>query len=87
MAKHAFIYLSDKLFLEVKPLVFGRKKKAKKKPAKKGGKKKAFGGYSISFAGRKETLEQVFGKAAIAPNVMTKKLWAFVMKKKLGKKR
>lgn len=61
-------------------------KKKKKKPAKRGG-KKAFGGYSISFAGRKETLEQVFGKAAIAPSMMTKKLWAFVKKKKLGKKR
>ena len=68
-------------------MVFGRKKKKKKPAKKKGGKKKAFGGYSISFKGRKETLEQVFGKAAIAPNIMTKKLWAFVKKKRLGKKR
>jgi hypothetical protein len=71
----------------VKPLVFGRKKKKKKPAKKKGGKKKAFGGYSIAFAGRKETLEQIFGKKPIAPSMMTKKLWAFVKKKRLGKKR
>ena len=35
--------------------------------------KKAFGGYSISFKNRNETLEQVFGKAGIAPSEMTKK--------------
>lgn len=68
-------------------LGFGRKKKTKRKPAKKGGKKKPFGGYSISFAGQKETLEQIFGKSPIAPSIMTKKLWAFVKKKGLGKKR
>jgi len=50
-------------------------------------KKKAFGGYSISFAGRKETLEQVFGKTPIAPSEMTKKLWKLVKSKRLGKKR
>jgi len=49
-------------------------------------KKKAFGGYCISFKGRKETVEQVFGKAPLAPSAMTKKLWAFVKKKKLAKK-
>ena len=31
--------------------------------------KKAFGGYSINFKNRKETLEQVFGKAGIAPSL------------------
>ena len=54
------------------------KKKAaptKKAPAKK---KAAFGGYAISFAGRTETVEQVFGKKPIAPSEMTKKIWAFV---------
>lgn len=72
---------------------FGRKKKTKrkiakkKKVAKKGGKKKPFGGYSVSFAGRKETLEQIFGRSPIAPSIMTKKLWAFIKKKRLGKKR
>ena len=49
-------------------------------------KKKAFGGYTISFKGRKETLEQVFGKAPLAPSQMTKKLWSFVKKKRLAKK-
>ena len=50
-------------------------------------KKKLFGGYSVSFAGREETLEQIFGKKPIPPSTMTKKLWQFVKKKKLGKKR
>ena len=36
--------------------------------------KKPFGGYAISFKNRKETLEQVFGKADIPPSQMTKKL-------------
>lgn len=53
----------------------------KKKPAKK-----AFGGYSICFAGRKETLEDVFGKSPIGPSEMTKKIWAFVKSKKLAGK-
>ena len=60
------------------------KKKAapkKKAPAKK---KAAFGGYAISFAGRTETVEQVFGKKPIAPSEMTKKIWAFVKSKSLS---
>jgi hypothetical protein len=52
-----------------------------KKPAKK-----AFGGYTISFAGRSETLEDVFGKSPIGPSEMTKKIWAFVKAKKLAGK-
>ena len=48
--------------------------------------KKAFGGYSISFKNREESLEQVFGKANIAPSEMTKKLWKFIKKKRLGHK-
>jgi len=48
--------------------------------------KKAFGGYSISFKNRDETLEQVFGKTGIAPSEMTKKLWKFIKNKKLGHK-
>ena len=48
--------------------------------------KKPFGGYAISFKNRKETLEQVFGKADIPPSQMTKKLWKFVKAKKLGHK-
>jgi len=60
--------------------------KAKKRKRAKGG-KKAFGGYSISFKGRKDTLESVFGSAPIGPSVMTKKLWTYVKRKKLGKRR
>ena len=49
-------------------------------------KKAAFGGYAISFKGRKETVEDVFGSKPIAPSEMTKKLWAFVKGKKLSNK-
>lgn len=48
--------------------------------------KKAFGGYGINFAGQKMTLEELFGDKPIAPSEMTKKLWAFVKSKNLGKK-
>ena len=62
------------------------KKKAapKKKATKSRAKKPAFGGYAISFAGRKETAEQIFGKKPIAPSEMTKKIWAFVKSKNLS---
>lgn len=49
-------------------------------------KKKAFGGMTVDFKGRSETLEQVFGNKPIAPSEMTKKIWAFVKGKKLMKK-
>jgi len=48
--------------------------------------KKAFGGYSINFKNRKETIEQVFGKADIPPSLMTKKLWNFIKANGLGHK-
>jgi hypothetical protein len=48
--------------------------------------RKAFGGYTISFAGRKETVEDVFGRGKVTPSEMTKKLWAFVKSKKLAAK-
>jgi hypothetical protein len=48
--------------------------------------KKLFGGYQISFAGRKETVEEVFGSKPIAPSEMTKKIWAFVKGHKLSSK-
>jgi hypothetical protein len=48
--------------------------------------KKAFGGYSISFKNRDESLEQGFGKADIAPSEMTKRLWKFIKRKRLGHK-
>jgi hypothetical protein len=63
------------------------KAKKKVKAKKKAKTKKAFGGYSISFKGRKETLEKVFGSAPIGPSVMTKKLWTFVKRYRLGKRR
>lgn len=49
---------------------------AKAKPKLKA--KTPFGGYAISFKGRAETLEALFGTAAIPPSGMTKKLWDFV---------
>ena len=55
-----------------------KKKTTPKKKAATKTKKQAFGGYAINFAGRKETVEQVFGKKPIAPSEMTKKIWAFV---------
>ncbi len=66
-----------------------KRAKAKKrvKAKKKATTKKPFGGYSISFKGREETLEKVFGSAPIGPSVMTKKLWAFVKRYRLGKRR
>ena len=48
--------------------------------------KPAFGGYKICFAGRKETVEDVFGHAPIAPSEMTKKIWTFVKAHKLAGK-
>ena len=65
-----------------------KKRKAPKKttPSRKSKTKKPFGGYTLSFKNRKETLEQVFGKTAIPPSQMTKKLWKFVKAKRLGHK-
>ena len=60
-----------------------RKAKAKS-PSKSKSTKPAFGGYAISFAGRQETVEQVFGNKPIAPSEMTKKIWAFVKAKSLS---
>ena len=55
------------------------------KAAKSG--RKAFGGYSISFKGASDSLESVFGDSPIGPSEMTKKLWAYVKRKKLAGKR
>ena len=64
-----------------------RKTTAKRKTnAKRKTKKKAFGGYSISFKNRDETLEQVFGKGNVTPSEMTKKLWKFIKSKRLANK-
>ena len=48
--------------------------------------KKPFGGITVDFKGREETLEEVFGSKAIPPSQMTKKIWDFVKTKKLLKK-
>ena len=61
-----------------------KKKVASKKKSKSKAKKPAFGGYAISFAGRKETIENVFGSKPITPSEMTKKIWAFVKSKSLS---
>ena len=48
--------------------------------------KKAFGGYSVSFKNRVESLEQIFGRADIPPSEMTKNLWNLIKKKRRGNK-
>ena len=63
-----------------------KKRKTVKRKVVKKKTKKPFGGYAINFKNRKETLEQVFGKTAIPPSLMTKKLWKFVKAKRLGHK-
>tara|TARA_B100000749_G_scaffold71808_1_gene54016 strand:+ start:522 stop:749 length:228 start_codon:yes stop_codon:yes gene_type:complete len=62
------------------------KRKVVKRKAVKSKTKKPFGGYTINFKNRNETLEQIFGKTAIPPSQMTKKLWKFVKVKRLGHK-
>ena len=67
-----------------------KRKTTKRKTAKKTkrkGPKKAFGGYSINFKGRTETMEEVFGKKPIGPSEMTKKIWQFVKRKRIAGKR
>ena len=61
-----------------------KSKSKKKSKSKSKGKKKPFGGYAISFSGRSETVEDVFGKAEITPSEMTKRIWKFVKAKKLS---
>ena len=61
-----------------------KSKSKKKSKSKSKGKKKPFGGYAISFSGRTETVEEVFGKGAVTPSEMTKKIWKFIKAKKLS---
>jgi hypothetical protein len=56
----------------------GTKSSSKKTKSSSKSKKPAFGGYAINFAGRTETVEQVFGNKPIAPSEMTKKIWVFI---------
>ena len=57
---------------------------SKAKKTTKAKKTKAFGGYAIRFANRKETAEQIFGKKPLLPSEMTKKLWVFIKSEKLA---
>ena len=49
-------------------------------------KRAPFGGMKISFKGKTDSLEKVFGSAPLVPSDMTKKIWAYVKKNKLMKK-
>lgn len=61
-------------------------RRIKKRRSKRKAKKKPFGGYNIIFAGCEETMEEVFGRKPIAPSQMTKILWNYIKKWKLGGK-
>jgi len=54
--------------------------------AKPTGTKKPFGGYAISFQGRTDSLESLFGTSPIGPAEMTKKLWNYVKRRGLATK-
>ena len=41
---------------------------------------------NTSFAGRKETAEQIFGKKPMPPGGMIKKIWEFVKANELSNK-
>lgn len=71
----------------LKKILKPAKKPAKKSNAKSTGKKKAFGGYYISFKGCEDSMQDVFGKDDLAPSEMTKKIWAYVKKNKLSGKK
>ena len=60
--------------------------KAKAKGKTKPPKKLPFGGYGVSFKGRTETLESLFGTAPIPPSAMTKRLWDYVKRHRLATK-
>jgi chromatin remodeling complex protein RSC6 len=62
------------------------KSQKSKSKSKSKGKKKPFGGYAISFSGREETMEDVFGKGKVTPSEMTKKIWKFIKAKRLASK-
>ena len=70
--------------MAVKKKTTTKKKVAPKRKAAPKTKKPAFGGYAINFAGRQETVEQVFGKKPISPSEMTKKIWVFIKSNSLS---
>ena len=69
-----------KVTRKVKKKVVKRKKVVKKK---RKGPKKPFGGMQIR---PDAVLGAVIGKAAVTPSLMTKKIWAYIKKKRLMKK-
>ncbi len=70
-----------------KAKVKSKAKKTTKKTVKKSTSKRGtFGGYTVSFAGRKETAEQIFGKKPMPPGGMIKKIWEFVKANELSNK-
>lgn len=60
-------------------------RRTKRKQVRKA-KRKQFGGYNLIFNGCEETLEEVFGRKPITPSQMTKMLWKYIKKWKLGGK-
>src|SRR5262249_20613115 len=60
------------------------KAKAKRKP--KAAKRVLFGGYQVSFKGRTDTLQSLFGSAPMPPSDMTKLLWEYVKRHRLATK-
>lgn len=64
-----------------------RKTKSRSKSRSKSkSKRKPFGGYAINFAGRTDTVEQIFGTKPVTPSEMTKKIWIFIKSKRLANK-
>jgi len=64
-----------------------RKTKSRTKSRSKSkSKRKPFGGYAINFAGRTDTVEQIFGTKPVTPSEMTKKIWIFIKSKRLANK-
>ena len=61
------------------------KRKTKKKPKKRKTKKKgkAFGGYMIK---PDANMAKIIGNKPVSPSQMTKKIWAYIKKKRLAKK-
>ncbi len=60
------------------------KKRKRKRKGKRG--KAAFGGYAINFKGCKDSIEKIMGSTPIGPSVMTKKIWAYVKRKRLARR-
>lgn len=79
--------MSDKLVAKRKSKSRRKTSKSKSRKSisrKSKGKKKPFGGYALSFSGRTETVEEIFGRGEVTPSEMTKKLWKFIKAKKLA---